>query len=83
MISNLSMGNTFLMKKTHLGVDCHPYQYAWFVYCRSELVEDFDNWQLTDDSKKATCKHCLRAFNKIREGMDEIDRSLEKVTTTA
>lgn len=68
------------MKKTHLGVDCHPYKYAWFVYCRVELVEDFENWQLTEEPKEATCKRCLAAFEKICEGIDEINGSFEKAT---
>jgi len=58
------------MKKIHLGVDCHPYKYAWFVYCRVELIEDFENWQLTEEPKEATCKRCLALFGKISEGMD-------------
>jgi len=58
------------MKKIHLGVDCHPYKYAWYVYCRVELIEDFENWQLTEEPKEATCKRCLALFEKISEGMD-------------
>jgi len=58
------------MKKIHLGVDCFPYKNAWYVYCRVELVEDFENWQLTEEPKEATCKRCLALFEKISEGMD-------------
>ena len=58
-------------KKIYLGCNCHPYKYAWFVWCKKDLVEekDYDKWLLTDDVEEATCKKCLVADDKYTKQM--------------
>ena len=58
-------------KKVHLGCNCHPYKYAWYVFCKSDFVEekDYDKWLLTDELKETTCKKCIKTNDKITKRM--------------
>jgi len=60
-------------KKTHLYVSCHPYKYARYIFCLSDLVEedDYDKWLVSDKIEEVTCKKCLKYEAKLTKQMLE------------
>lgn len=58
-------------KKVHLGCSCHPYKYAWYVFCTRDFVEenDYDKWLLTEALEETTCKRCIKADDKLTKQM--------------
>jgi hypothetical protein len=59
------------VKKTHFGCNCHPYRYAWYIFCKCDFIEedDYDKWLFTDKIEEVTCKRCLKSDAKMTAQM--------------
>ena len=60
--------------KIHLAVDCHPYQYSYYVFCTGKMVfeNEYDKWKFTDKIEEVTCKRCLIVDKKLSKEMPDI-----------
>lgn len=61
------------MRKVHLGCNCHPYAYAWYIFCRSDLIyeDKYDTLSKSENIKEVTCKRCIKIDAKSTKEMIE------------
>lgn len=58
----------------HWGFDLWPYENAWWVACRDEHIDSYDEEPsilVTEERDEITCTTCLDSF-------DETDRELKE-----
>jgi hypothetical protein len=54
-----------LKKRVHMAIDCSPYCYQYFSYCRGMIRAQFmDFRKFNDDEKLVTCKACKKDIKR-------------------
>lgn len=49
----------------NLGVDCYPYKHAWYIFCMSDTVENFEDYAVSEDLNTVTCKKCIKVNQEL------------------
>jgi hypothetical protein len=61
-----------LKKRVHMAINCHPYIYAWWGYCKGTIpIQFMDLAKFTDEENLVTCKACQREVkrqNRLMQG---------------